>query len=86
MKPKNFSQALDELENLTGTDLKSKLENELRDLQEKIERLKPQIEELSGRAKEKVETRVRENPWAALGIVGILFFVIGFILGWRKSD
>ena len=93
MKPKNFSQALDELENLTGTDLRSKLESELHDLQEKIDRLKPQLEELKTKAKEevrrgkeKVETQVRENPWTTLGIVGVIFFVIGFIIGWRKSD
>lgn len=95
-KPKNFSQALEELENLThsaGEDLKQKIQDELHDLEEKIHKLRPQLDELKTRArdeaykaKDKVETQVKENPWAAIGIVGLIFFVLGFILAGRRRD
>jgi len=95
-KPKNFSQALNELEDLTrttGSDLRRKLQEELDDLEEKIHKLKPQLEELKDRAKdeahkakERVETQVKDNPWAAIGIVGLIFLVLGFLLGSRRHD
>ncbi|MGZ3723571.1 MAG: DUF883 family protein [Bdellovibrionales bacterium] len=96
-KPKNFSQALDELENMThaaGSDIKRKLQEELHDLEQKIHKLRPQLDELKDRAKDeaykakdKVETQVKENPWAAIGIVGLIFFVLGVIFaGSRRND
>jgi ElaB/YqjD/DUF883 family membrane-anchored ribosome-binding protein len=88
-KPKNFSQALEELESLAtsaGGDLKRKIQDELHDLEKKIHQLRPQLDELKDRArdeaskaKDKVETQVKDNPWAAIGVVGVIFFVLGFI-------
>lgn len=86
MKPKNFSQALDELENLAGPDLRAKLENEIHELQEKLEEMKGRVTEEVHKTKSRVETQARENIWATIGIVGLIFFVVGFIFGWRKSD
>jgi ElaB/YqjD/DUF883 family membrane-anchored ribosome-binding protein len=96
MKPKNFSQALSELEDLTrdaGSDLKQKIQDELHDLEQKIHKLKPQLDELKDRAKDeaykakdKVEAQVKENPWAAIGIVGLIFFVMGFLLAGRRRN
>ena len=90
-KPKNLSDALEELENharSAGSDIKTKLQKELHDLEDKIHRLKPQLDELKDRAfdeahkaKDKVENQVKENPWAAIGIVGLVFFVLGCIFG-----
>jgi ElaB/YqjD/DUF883 family membrane-anchored ribosome-binding protein len=96
-KPRNLSEALEHLEDLagaTGADLKSKLQNELHDLEEKIRKLKPQLDDLKDKvhdeaikAKDKMETQVKENPWAAIGIVGLIFFVLGCIFaGRRRSD
>src|ERR1035437_3240357 len=92
-KPKNFSQALDDLENMTrsaGSDLKQKLESEMHDLEDKIRKLKPQLDELKDKvqdqavkAKSTVENQMKENPWAAVGIVGLIFFVLGFLLAGR---
>jgi ElaB/YqjD/DUF883 family membrane-anchored ribosome-binding protein len=96
-KPRNLSEALEQLENIagaTGADLKSKLQRELHDLEEKIRELKPQLDDLKDKvhdeaikAKDKVETQVKENPWAAIGIVGLIFFVLGFLFAGRgRSD
>ena len=94
-KPKNFTQALDELEQYTSLkaqDLKSKLSDELQGLEEKLESLKPRFEELKNRAgqearraKGKVEEQVKDNPWAAIGIVGLIFLVLGFLLKGSSS-
>jgi ElaB/YqjD/DUF883 family membrane-anchored ribosome-binding protein len=44
------------------------------------------LEETSKRAKEmgrNVDRQVHENPWAAIGVAGLLAFLIGFLLGRR---
>ncbi len=97
--PNNFSKALEELESTsksTAQSLKDRLQVELKDLESKISELKPQLEELKSKvqdgatkAKDKVENRVKENPWASIGIVGLIFFVLGFLLAGttsRKND
>lgn len=99
MKPKNFSQAIDELEghdrdngSEPGGDFKARLEREIHKMQETLENLKPQLDQLGDRArteakkaKDRVEKEVTDNPWAALGIVGLIFFVLGFVLGIKGS-
>lgn len=57
MKPKNFSQALDELDEL-----------------------RTRIHDEAVKSKDKIEEQVKENPWATVGIVGLIFFVLGFLL------
>ena len=71
-KPKNFSQALDELEKFTNS-------------------IRPHLEEFQDRAKEeafktkhKVEEQVKANPWATLGIVGLVLFVLGIIFASQR--
>ena len=48
--------------------------------QESLERGKKAVTDLG----EDVELKIHENPWMALGIVGFVAFLIGFILG-RKD-
>ena len=95
-KPKTFTQAFEELEKLTdgqGRNFKDKITAEMAGLEEQINRLKPQLEELRqkareelGKTKDRVETQVKENPWVALGIVGLICLVIGWLLsGSRRS-
>lgn len=87
-KPKNFSQAIDELEDHgdNGGGFKSRLQSQYRELEETLEKIKPHIEDLTEKAgaearkaKDKVEDQVQKNPWAAIGIVGLIFFVLGFL-------
>lgn len=90
-KPKNFSEAIDQLENATNgmtKNLYDQLKGELSHLEETLEKIKPEIENIKGkvtheakRAKDSVETQVKENPWAAIGIVGLIFFILGLLFG-----
>lgn len=93
-KPRNFSQAIDELDdhdhgsNGGAGDMRARLEQELHRIQEMLKNVQPHVEEFSHRvgdeakkAKARVEDKVTENPWAALGIVGLVFFVLGVVLG-----
>lgn len=73
-KPKSISQALENLE--------------LNELKEALKELKPQIEEMREKVSDEVkktkgtvENQVKENPWAAIGIAGLVFFLIGFLMG-----
>jgi ElaB/YqjD/DUF883 family membrane-anchored ribosome-binding protein len=98
-KPKNFTQALHDLEDIStsaAADLKEKLERELRSLEEKISDLKPQLDAIKDRVseearhtKKRVENQVKSNPWTAMGIVGLVGLVLGFIIaaaGMRDRD
>lgn len=95
-KPRNFSQAIDELEdhghhgngNGHGSDMRARLERELHKIEETLKSLKPHLDDITHKvgdeakkAKKQVEDKVSENPWAALGIVGLIFFVLGVVLG-----
>ncbi len=89
-KPRNFSQALEELENLsssTATELKNRLQTEFKRLEDQIDEIKPHLEDLKDKvqsealaAKNKVEKKVKANPWTTIGIVGLVAFLLGAIL------
>ncbi len=98
-KPKNFSQAIDDLEQETesnGSGFKSRLQSELHNLEETLAKIRPHLDEVTARvgdeakkAKHKVEEQVQKNPLAAIGIVGLIFFILGFLfsqVGSRKRD
>lgn len=97
-KPKNFSQAIDELEDETphtngNGDFRARIQSELNNLEETLAKLRPHIEDLSSKvgseakkAKEKVDEQVKENPWAAIGIAGLIFFILGFLFASRRND
>lgn len=94
--PKNFQSAIDELEsgaNGDGGDLKARLEKELHRIEETLNKLKPHIEDIKtkvgnglGDAKDRVEKEVQKNPWAAIGIVALVFFILGFLFSHRSRD
>ncbi len=95
-KPKNFTQAIDELEREQATSssggLAERLQDELRKMEETLNKIKPHVEDFASNAateaktaKQKVEAHVQSNPWAAIGIAGLLFFVLGFLFGYKGS-
>ncbi len=84
-KPKNFSQAIDDLEGepqAARPDFTQKIKEELHKIEEQLHKLKPHLDG----TKDKVEDQVQKNPWAVIGVVGLLFFVVGFLLGFRRRE
>ncbi len=75
-KPKNLSQAIEELE---------RFQELIKDLSPQIEEIRSKVEEKAQKTKINLEEKVKENPWAALGIVGLIFFIFGFLFGFRGS-
>jgi len=98
-KPKNISQAINELEHgsksngeSSAADFQARLKSEIKNLEETLTKLRPHLEDISSRvseeakkAKSKVENEVQKNPWAAIGVVGLLFFVLGLLFGLKGS-
>jgi len=92
-RPKNFRSAIDELERNTdgnGSDFRARLEQELHRVEEMLNNLKPHINDLKDKVtdefhttKDKVEKEVQKNPWAAVGIVALVFFILGFLFSHR---
>jgi ElaB/YqjD/DUF883 family membrane-anchored ribosome-binding protein len=80
-KAKTFQQAID--------DLQGHLETKGADLREHFEpilnELKDRVSEEAQKTKDKVEEQVKENPLAAVGIVGLIFFILGFLFAYRTS-
>ena len=65
----------------------------LDELEETLKQLKPHLEELKhkageglNKAKDEVEEQVQKNPWAAIGIVALVFFMLGFLFSRRDRD
>lgn len=78
---KSFQQAIDELQGhleTKGADLREQFEPILNDLKDKLG-------EEAKKTKDKVEAQVKENPMAAIGIVGLVFFILGFLFAYRTS-
>ena len=80
-KPFNFSQALDELEETL-----EKIKPHLDGVKDRVQDEARRAQDAAAHAKDRVEERVKENPWAAIGLVGLAFFVLGFLFGQRRRD
>lgn len=90
-KPNNLSDAIRELDNVApiqGKNFKEILEKDYEAVKAAIENIRPYLDDLKDNVgheakemKKKTEEKVRENPWAALGIVGLVAFIIGLLIG-----
>jgi ElaB protein len=90
-KPNSLSEAIRKLEDVTsspGKSIKEGLEKDLDSVMKAIEGIKPHLDEIKGKlgdeareAKRKTEDVIKENPWYALGIVGLIAFFVGWLLG-----
>ncbi len=94
-KPKNFRTAIDELERNTdsnGSDFRARLEEELHKIEDTLSKLKPHIDDIKTKVtdefhttKNKVEKEVQKNPWAAIGIVALVCFILGAIFAPKRG-
>lgn len=95
-QPSSLSEAIENLENagqVKVQDFKQILEKDYHELRKTLDDLKPYLDNLKAnvesevkKTKDQVEGKVKENPWVAIGVVGLIAFVIGWIFGQRKQD
>lgn len=93
--PSSLSEAISNLESsgsLKGQELKDHLEKDYKEIQKALESLKPLLEDLKAKAeieakatKSQIEDQVKSNPWVALGVVGLVAFIIGWIFGSNRK-
>ena len=94
-EPKTLADAIEELEKSTHSkseELKGMLTEDFEELQKKLSELKPhfdsikqKVEDEAYAAKGKIEGQFKTNPWWTLGIVGLIFFLVGYILAGRSN-
>jgi ElaB/YqjD/DUF883 family membrane-anchored ribosome-binding protein len=90
-KATTLAEAIRQLEDageMKAKDFKNFVENDFQEIKKALSDLKPHLDELKGgidrevkEAQKKIEEQIRENPLAALGIVGIGAFLLGLALG-----
>jgi ElaB/YqjD/DUF883 family membrane-anchored ribosome-binding protein len=95
-EPSSLAEAIEKLEAASHAkvnDFKENLGKEYQELKAALENLKPYLNDLKNNiengAKEtkgKVENQVKDHPWYAIGIIGLLGFIIGWLLGSRKNS
>ncbi len=92
----SLSEAIEKLESY-GTSaakgFKEILEKDYSEIKKSLDKLKPHLaslqESLEGevyKKKDQAEKKVKENPWMAIGIVGIIALVIGILLGTSRKN
>ena len=88
---KTITEAIDYLEKTgskTAHHLNETFGKDFEDVKKALENLKPYLENLkekveseTKKTKNEVEVKIKENPWLALGIIGVIGIFIGWILG-----
>ena len=86
---KTLSEAIAHLENAgqsKSQDLKNMIEGDFEKIKKSLEEITPYFNDLkktveaqAQNTKNEVEAKVKENPWIALGVVGLFAFFIGWI-------
>jgi ElaB/YqjD/DUF883 family membrane-anchored ribosome-binding protein len=56
----------------------------LAEIKPQFENIKNNVQSEAKEYAQDIDKQVRENPWWAIGIVGVILFLIGFLLG-RKD-
>lgn len=90
----SLSEAIAKLESVSQakTDqIHEHIEKDFDEIKSALEHMRPYFEEIKNKVeqeakatKTKVETKVKENPWFVIGIVGLIAFFLGLFLG-RKD-
>jgi ElaB/YqjD/DUF883 family membrane-anchored ribosome-binding protein len=95
-EPTSLSEAIARLENASHSkvnDFKDLLEKDYHEIRKALEDIRPHLESLKGsvgtealKTKNQVEEKIKDNPWATLGAIGLVAFIIGFLFGQHKKD
>lgn len=72
--------------------LKEHIEKDYENIKAALESVSPYLEDIkvkaekeAAAAKTQIETKVKENPWVVLAVVGIIAFLIGLFIGREKK-
>ncbi len=94
--PKSLTEAIEKLESVgqsKAKDFKDLLEKDYQEILRALDDLKPYLDDVRknvetevSRKKTEVENKVKEHPFLALGIVGIIAFFLGWLLGGGRKD
>lgn len=94
--PHTLSAAIEKLEEVSHSktgEIKEFVDKELKVVKEALKEMKPMIDEAKERTiakaqevKHETEAKIKENPWWAVGIIGFVAFLFGFILGSHRKD
>lgn len=80
MKKKSLTEAIADLEKAAG----GKMNETLQSLQPHLDELKKKAEEEFDKQKTAAEKKLQEEPWLFVGLVGLVAFILGWLLGSRK--
>jgi ElaB/YqjD/DUF883 family membrane-anchored ribosome-binding protein len=93
--PGSLSEAISNLESAghsKAQEVRDHLEKDYKEIQKALETLRPLMDDLKSRAEDEVkatkgqiEAKVQANPWIALGVVGLVAFVLGWIFGSNRK-
>ncbi|MBL7544648.1 MAG: DUF883 family protein [Bdellovibrionaceae bacterium] len=91
----SLSEAIAKLESVGQSktqQIKEHLEKDYEEIKNALETMKPYLDEVKQKVekeakdtKNQVERKVKESPWLALGIVGLVAFFIGIFIGRRDK-
>ncbi|MCB0408551.1 MAG: hypothetical protein KDD34_10120 [Bdellovibrionales bacterium] len=95
-RPQNMSEAIDQLGGKATdkiNEVREFLEKDFDKVQKLVEDLKPKLNEMKDRLETEVNEKsklvnqkVEQNPWMAVGVVGLVMFIFGWVLGQSKRD
>lgn len=90
-EPKTLSEAIQNLENATRSksrEIKEILGDDFAELKKALDDLKPHLKGVGNAVgqemhskKDEIESRITDNPWITVGIVGLVSFFFGWIFG-----
>lgn len=90
----SLSEAIAKLESISQSKtekIREHIEKDYEEIKSALEDMRPYFDEIKNKVeqeakntKTQVETKVKENPWMVIGVVGLIAFFLGLFLG-RKD-
>tara|TARA_B110001454_G_scaffold219198_1_gene251565 strand:+ start:144467 stop:144763 length:297 start_codon:yes stop_codon:yes gene_type:complete len=90
----SLSEAIAKLESMSQSKtekIREHIEKDYEEIKSALEDMRPYFDEIKNKVeqeakakKNQVETKVKENPWIVIGVVGLIAFFLGIFLG-RKD-